>query len=55
MEQGELSARLQSIYVFCIGRLDAVRIQRDPAKIEEVSRLLGEVREAWSTSAATAA
>ena len=55
MEQGEISARLQSIYLFCNRHLGQARIERDPKKIEEVSNLLGELREAWATSATAAA
>ena len=54
MDQGEIPARLQSIYLFCTRHLSQARVQRDPAKIEEVSALLGELRQAWSTMAAAA-
>ncbi len=47
-DQGELSARLQAIYLFCNRHLNQARVQRDPAKIEQVSSLLGELRAAWS-------
>ncbi len=50
-DQGEISARLQSIYLFCARHLNEARIKRDPAKIEEVSSLLGELREAWNAIA----
>jgi flagellin-specific chaperone FliS len=40
--------RLQSIYIFCGQHLRQARIDRDPAKIEQVSKLLGELREAWA-------
>jgi flagellar protein FliS len=49
LEQGEIPARLQSIYLFCTRHLNEARVQRDPVKIEEVSNLLGELREAWGT------
>ena len=48
MDQGEIAARLQAIYLFCNRHLNEARVERDPAKIEEVSTLLGELREAWS-------
>ena len=51
-DQGDLPQRLHMIYVFCLAQLGAARIARDPAKVEEVSRLLGELREAWSQAAA---
>ena len=47
LDQGDIAARLQSIYLFCNRHLNQARIQRDPVKIEEVSSLLGELREAW--------
>ena len=50
MEQGEVPARLQAIYLFCVRHLNQARIERDPAKIEEVSALLGELRDAWSAA-----
>jgi flagellin-specific chaperone FliS len=40
------------IYAFCLSQLNAARITQDPTKVEEVSGLLGELREAWSQVAA---
>ena len=54
MEQGEISAQLQSLYLFCNRHLSQARIDRDPDKIEEVSGLLGELREAWNAIPAAA-
>ncbi|MGO9321045.1 MAG: flagellar export chaperone FliS [Solirubrobacteraceae bacterium] len=51
-EQGELPQRLHAIYVFCLSQLNAARISQDTSKVEEVSALLGELREAWSQVAA---
>jgi flagellar secretion chaperone FliS len=51
-EQGELPQRLHAIYVFCLSQLNAARIGQDPAKVEEVSALLGELRDAFSQVAA---
>jgi flagellar secretion chaperone FliS len=48
MDQGEIAARLQSIYLFCNRHLNQARVGRDPKKIEEVSALLGELRAAWN-------
>jgi flagellar protein FliS len=48
MSQGEISQRLESIYMFCQRHLAEGRIQRDPEKLEKVSALLGELREAWA-------
>jgi flagellar secretion chaperone FliS len=51
-EQGELAQRLHAIYLFCLTDLNAARLSQDPAKIEEVSELLGDLRDAWSQVAA---
>lgn len=51
LEQGEVAVRLQSIYFFCERHLRQARFDRDPVKIEQVSSLLGELREAWATIA----
>ena len=48
MDAGEVAERLQSIYVFCKTRLIEARIERDPVRVDQVARLLGELREAWS-------
>jgi flagellar protein FliS len=48
MDVGELSERLQAIYIFCKRCLIEARIQRDPAQVGHVIRLLGELREAWA-------
>jgi flagellar secretion chaperone FliS len=51
-DQGELPQRLHSIYQFCLTHLNSARLNQDPAKIEEVSEMLGELRDAWSQVAA---
>jgi len=51
-DQGDLPLRLHAIYRFCLKHLDAGRIERDPAKLEDVCEMLGELREAWSQAAA---
>ncbi|HSZ15419.1 MAG TPA: flagellar export chaperone FliS [Solirubrobacteraceae bacterium] len=51
-DQGELPQRLHSIYVFCLSQLNAARITQDTGKVEAVSALLGELREAFSQVAA---
>ena len=48
MEQGEVPAQLQAIYLFCNRHLNEARVQREPEKIEQVSQLLGELRDAWN-------
>lgn len=47
-DQGEIPERLHAIYQFCLAHLNAARREQDPGKLEEVSELLGELREAWS-------
>jgi flagellar secretion chaperone FliS len=55
LEQGGvIASRLQGIYVFCNRHLIEARTERDPAMIEKVSELLGELRESWAQVAATA-
>ena len=50
MEQGgEIATRLESIYLFCQSYLLKARLDRDPAKIDRVSAMLGELRDAWAT------
>ncbi len=46
-EQGEISANLQAIYRFCLRHLNEGRRTQDASKLEQVSDLLGELREAW--------
>ena len=47
MEAGEIAVSLQSIYLFCRRTLAEGRVDANPEKFEQVSRLLGELREAW--------
>ncbi|MGZ4195998.1 MAG: flagellar export chaperone FliS [Solirubrobacteraceae bacterium] len=50
MEQGgEIAARLESIYMFCQSYLLKARLDRDPAKVDRVSAMLDELRDAWAT------
>ena len=51
MDQGEISERLESIYLFCLRHLQQARFDRDATKLEQVSDLLGELREAWAAIA----
>jgi flagellar secretion chaperone FliS len=51
-EQGEIPQRLHMIYMYCLSQLNAARIGQDATKIEQVSGLLGELREAFSHAAA---
>lgn len=51
MDQGEVAERLQSIYLFCLRHCAEARIQQDADKLDKVSELLGELREAWARAA----
>jgi flagellar protein FliS len=51
-EQGELPRLLHANYAFCLAHLNTARLGQDPTKVEEVSELLGELREAFSQAAA---
>lgn len=47
MSQGEISQQLESIYMFCQRLLAEGRIKQDADKLDQVSELLGGLREAW--------
>jgi flagellar secretion chaperone FliS len=47
-QQGEVADRLHAIYQFCLAHLNTARNHQDPGKLEEVSDMLGELREAWA-------
>jgi len=51
-DQGEVAERLHAIYGFCLGHLNSARFSQDATKLEEVSDLLGELRDAWAQVAA---
>ncbi|ABI59209.1 MULTISPECIES: flagellar export chaperone FliS [Nitrosomonas] len=46
---GELATRLDQLYDYMTTRLLTANLQNDPAIIEEVSQLLGELQEAWAS------
>ena len=48
LDQGEIAERLQSIYVFCGRTLCEAHLESDPAKVDQVMKLLRELRDAWS-------
>ena len=48
MDAGEIAERLQAIYVFCKTRLIEARLERDPGRVDQVARLLAELRGAWA-------
>lgn len=47
MSAGEVAARLRALYVFSKRHLMQARLKRSPEMIEEVSRLLDTVGDAW--------
>jgi len=47
-EQGQISERLHSIYQFCLAHLNRGRMGQDTRMLEEVSNLLGELRDSWA-------
>ncbi len=51
-QQGQISQHLHAVYQFHLRHLNAARMSQDPAKLEEVSEMLGELREAWAEVAA---
>jgi flagellar secretion chaperone FliS len=52
LEQGEVAARLRQLYEFSLRHLNAARMAQDPAMVEAVTELLGELRDAWAKVAA---
>lgn len=48
MSQGELPDRLNAIYTFSLSHLRQGRLEQDPGKLDEVSELLGRLRESWA-------
>ena len=52
MSQGELPERLEAIYAFCLELHGEARLRQDPERVDRVSGLLGELREAWAQLAA---
>jgi flagellar secretion chaperone FliS len=51
LEQGQIAERLQAIYTFCLAHLSQGRRDQDPKKLEQVSEMMGRLRESWSTIA----
>ena len=51
LSAGEVAQRLSGIYVFCRRHLAEGLCERDPAKLEQVDRLLRQLRDAWSQAA----
>jgi flagellar protein FliS len=49
---GQVAERLQSIYVFCTRLLTEAQLEKSPEKVEQVAKLLKELRDAWAQVAA---
>jgi flagellar protein FliS len=45
---GEIAGNLDALYGFSRSHLLKAWTEQDPAKIDEVSRMIGELREAWA-------
>jgi flagellar protein FliS len=48
MSVGQIAERLQALYVFFKEHLMAARLKQDAAKVDEVGRLMRELRDAWA-------
>jgi flagellar secretion chaperone FliS len=48
MSQGVLPDRLHAIYSFSLSHLRQARMEQDPSKLEDISDLLGRLRESWA-------
>jgi flagellar secretion chaperone FliS len=48
MSVGEVAERLQALYVFFKEHLMTARLNQDAAKVDEVARLMRELRSAWA-------
>jgi flagellar protein FliS len=48
MDQGEIPANLESIYVFSLRQLRQARFEKNPAALEHVSSMLAQLREAFA-------
>jgi flagellar secretion chaperone FliS len=55
MTQGQIPTGLRSIYLFSKRHLSEAVVERDADRIDEVLKLLGELREAWQQIAGQAA
>jgi len=48
---GEIAERLQALYVFFKQHLTAARLEQSADKVEEVARLMRDLRSAWAAAA----
>jgi flagellar protein FliS len=53
LSAGEVAPRLAGIYVFSRRHLAEGLCERDPEKLVQVDRLLGQLRDAWAQAAAS--
>jgi flagellar protein FliS len=51
MSVGEIAEQLQSLYLFFKEHLSAARLEQSADKVEEVARLMRELRSAWASIA----
>ena len=51
MTQGELPDRLNAIYTFALSHLRQARLDQDPGKLDEISELVGRLRDSWAAIA----
>ena len=51
MSVGEIAQQLQALYLFFKEHLMAARLEQSPAKVEEVARLMRDLRSAWASIA----
>ena len=48
MSYGEVAERLQALYLFFKEHLSVARLKQDASKVDEVARLMRELRGAWA-------
>lgn len=48
LQQGLVAENLHSLYLFFLSHLNDARLTQDATKLEEVSDLLGELRDSWA-------
>lgn len=49
--QGEIASHLHALYAVYLAQLNEARRAQDPAKVREVARLLGQLRDVWQEAA----
>jgi flagellar secretion chaperone FliS len=54
MSAGQVASNLESIYSFCQRLLLDARLKQDAGKIDQVAKLLSELRDAWDEAAGKA-